>query len=333
MVRIADSRRLRFRAARTGFTLVELLVVIAIIGILIALLLPAVQAAREAARRSQCSNNLKQMGLGLHNYHDSFKSFPAAYISNSGWGWGTAILPFAEQQPLYDQIDPAQRRFGDGGTAPAGTVTLAQTILSVYQCPSDLAPQSGLNARPDEQPFAVPGRPGGGTQYQVGYSSYVAIKGTNGPINGRTPAPDNVPGMFVQNHWTNLAKVLDGTANTIALGERCYGGVDQANPPPYSRRGSIWMGASVDLGTGSHNNDDVFMNMARVTSLTGGNMDHMINSPLVTANSRRACASYHPGGAQFAFCDGSVHFIPETISAVTYGRLGNKWDGESVTVP
>jgi prepilin-type N-terminal cleavage/methylation domain-containing protein/prepilin-type processing-associated H-X9-DG protein len=313
---------------RRAFTLVELLVVIAIIGVLVALLLPAVQAAREAARRTQCFNNLKQMGLGLHNYHDTHQSFPAAYLSTTGWGWGTALLPFAEQQPLYDQIDPGTRRFGDGNT-----VTLAQTSLSLYQCPSDTLPGDRRNPRPDQQPTAVPGRPGGGAAHQVGYSSYVAIKGTAGPIAGRTPAPDNVPGMFVQNHWTSLAKVLDGTANTIALGERCYGGTDPGTPPPYNRRGSIWMGASVDLGTGNHDANDVFQNMARVTSLAGGNLDHMINSPSTAPNSGRACASRHPGGAQFLFCDGSVHFLAETINAVTYGRLGNKWDGETVSIP
>jgi prepilin-type processing-associated H-X9-DG protein len=93
------------------------------------------------------------------------------------------------------------------------------------------------------------------------------------------------------------------------------------------------MGASVDLGTGNHNANDVFQNMARVTSLAGGNLDHMINSPSTAPNSGRACASRHPGGAQFLFCDGSVHFLAETINAVTYGRLGNKWDGETVSIP
>jgi prepilin-type processing-associated H-X9-DG protein len=209
---------------------------------------------------------------------------------------------------------------------------LAQSVLSVYLCPSDVAPSNNLNPRTDQQPFAVPGR-ASGTRYQVGYSSYVGIKGTDGPIAGRTPAPDNVPGVFVQNHWTAMEKIMDGTANTIALGERCYGGTDPGTPPPYNRRGSIWMGASVDWNTGTHNGDDVFMNMARVTSLDGSNLPHMINSPPTNANSGRACASKHPGGAQFAFCDGSVHFLAETINAVTYGRLGNKWDGETVTIP
>jgi prepilin-type N-terminal cleavage/methylation domain-containing protein len=153
----------RFWSSRTGFTLVELLVVIAIIGILIALLLPAVQAAREAARRSQCTNNMKQIGLALHNYHDTHKTFPPAAI----WGtpntpanvlgrlpdpyhhtWCTAILPFMEQQPLYDTVDFRLRAWGQ---------TIVSTQVQTLRCPSD---SGGLDSPADTDNIAITNYPG-----------------------------------------------------------------------------------------------------------------------------------------------------------------------------
>src|SRR3954467_12331462 len=139
----------RGRMVRNGFTLVELLVVIAIIGVLVALLLPAVQAARESARRIQCSNKLKQLGLALHNYHDTFQVFPPqslpAHGSTSAWGWGPMVFPFIELKPLYDSIQP------NSGMPPGsfvGTLPTAQTPINgalvlqqkivAFICPSDV---------------------------------------------------------------------------------------------------------------------------------------------------------------------------------------------------
>ena len=129
--------------ARRAFTLVELLVVIAIIGILIALLLPAVQAAREAARRSQCTNNLKQLGLGLHNYHDTLKTFPPGAIMNpttARWAWNALLLPYVEQMPLYDALSPC------GKNVPSATAgTPIMTELGIYRCPSNYVDRTNSN--------------------------------------------------------------------------------------------------------------------------------------------------------------------------------------------
>src|SRR5262245_13713930 len=142
---------MRTPSLRRGFTLVELLVVIAIIGVLVALLLPAVQAAREAARRTSCSSNLRQIGLAMHNYHDTFKAFPIGALStlgpaqgansaNGDWAWPTAILPFVEQKPLYDQLQP-----GSSPKAPAVTSPLVLTGVPVFMCPSCPGDKKSLN--------------------------------------------------------------------------------------------------------------------------------------------------------------------------------------------
>jgi len=131
------------RFQRAGFTLIELLVVITIIGILIALLLPAVQAAREAARRMSCTNNLKQIGLAIHTYHDAYRLFPQGYINqpalHEAWGWTVFILPYLEQKPLHDRLDVNDRRLTDLMTDVA-ELPLLQIRLEVYRCPSDNTP-------------------------------------------------------------------------------------------------------------------------------------------------------------------------------------------------
>jgi prepilin-type N-terminal cleavage/methylation domain-containing protein len=196
-----------------GFTLVELLVVIAIIGILIALLLPAVQAAREAARRSQCTNNLKQIGLALHNYHDTFKSLPSGCVSkvvngttsNTAWGWPALILPQLEQQPLYDAIKPGHQSLwatvGDPALKP-----LMQQPISALLCPSDTAPKLNDDRKINGVSVAV--------------SNYLGNNSSEALF--LTPAPADIAGLFVENRAVRFADILDGLSNTFAVGERCW---------------------------------------------------------------------------------------------------------------
>ena len=192
---------------RPGFTLIELLVVIAIIGVLIALLLPAVQAAREAARRMQCTNNLKQIGLALHGYHDSYGTFPAggwitAYAQpatvNMNVGWSAAILPWLEQRALHDGLNFSLRY------NTATNSTAAHTVLAVYLCPSEPRTTSWNSAPGDPFPSA-----------DADYGGMYGERGLTGPTS--TNSPPRGPMIFNRN--TSLAEILDGSSSTILVGE------------------------------------------------------------------------------------------------------------------
>ena len=229
-------QRPRQAVGRTGFTLVELLVVIAIIGVLIALLLPAVQAAREAARRSQCTNNLKQIGLGLQNYGDVYKCFPAdaiwgqAVFQASGgvvtpepayhYPWTISILPFIEQKPLYDAINKRIITYGQQSTTtpPAyganGFLQLQSQQIPAFRCPSD----NTFNG-PGDMPN------------QIMWSNYACSEGVSFAgtvlVNNfpKSAAKNAFKGMFPFADWTTFAGVRDGTSNTIAVAEVTAGSV------------------------------------------------------------------------------------------------------------
>lgn len=300
---------------RSGFTLVELLVVIAIIGILIALLLPAVQAAREAARRSQCGNNLKQIGLALHNYHDVHKRMPPGYVLAPGpapvagdyasWGWGTMILPFMEQQPLYDRLQPTVARLSDALTAgdPYDRVADMQIPLSAFRCPSDKGDE--LNTG-----HTLPNN--AGTGVATAMSNYV---GSNTCIRwhsgGRLTGPDaNVPcqwspppsaanaptGVFFRDKGLNFAKISDGTSNTLAVTERAWR-MDNPAGAPFA------CNAAAIFGTNNSNEQ-----LSIRVNLGGGTVAIGADSGCAYGFSSR-----HPGGIQAVFVDGAVHFISETI--------------------
>src|SRR6266436_5022135 len=197
-------------AARQAFTLVELLVVIAIIGVLVALLLPAVQQAREAARRTQCKNNLKQIGLALQNYHGDFLRFPPGYVSNfdasgndtgPGWGWGAMILPQLEQQNLQNSIDFKQPIEAAANAAPR------IAPLPAYLCPSDSVRPAwpAVTRDPIGNPTA--------TICDVASADYVAVFGISEPgIDGE--------GVFFRDSGIGLKDIRDGASSTLLVGER-----------------------------------------------------------------------------------------------------------------
>jgi prepilin-type N-terminal cleavage/methylation domain-containing protein/prepilin-type processing-associated H-X9-DG protein len=290
---------------RSGFTLVELLVVIAIIGILIALLLPAVQAAREAARRAQCNNNLKQIGLALHNYHDTFKSFPPGWVyfgsNQPEFGWAVFSMPFMEQKPLYDAIDPNVRKLRDlfkTGAAQAD-IDLLQTVVDGYKCPSDDSPDLNSLAAFGADPF------------DIATANYKGSCGSENLGKG-----DENTGLLYGNSKVNFAAIRDGSANTFAVGELNS-----------FQSSAVWAGVGK---TDSLNNTGVYRTVGRVAFKLNGNY------PIGDTNCGKGFSSYHPGGANFLFCDGSVHFISETIDYNTaspygtYQRLGRRDDGQPI---
>jgi prepilin-type N-terminal cleavage/methylation domain-containing protein len=292
---------------RRGFTLIELLVVIAIIGVLIGLLLPAVQKVREAAGRMSCTNNLKQIGLALHNYHDRNNGFPPGYYDlapwpqddqGPGWGWASFLLADLEQDNLQRQIN---YHLNVGDPAPA-VVTARTTFLKVFQCPAD--PNAPLS-------FTV--TDGGARSWALAHGSYVACNGNDGVDDNSTPPHT---GAFVRGtRGFRVADVPDGLSNTFFVGERSTtmswstgaGAVTGALDPSLRSPGD-YSGAS-----------------ALVLGHCG---PHLPNDNIVT--DADAMSSGHPAGVQFLFGDGSVRMINNSVSQAVYDALATRAGGEPV---
>ncbi len=342
------------RRIRSGFTLVELLVVIAIIGILVALLLPAVQAAREAARRMQCGNNLKQIGLALHNYHDTYKYFPPARLRTANspvqpnsWntnnvGWHARILPQIEQGPLYDRIDWSLY----DGSSNAFHNLPRSTVLSAYLCPSDPGKGSfpwvdratgirytGSTLVPGDAPTNYAGCIGHDVQLRPAAT-------TRGFL---ADASFNVTTGFGTG-LISMADILDGTSNTLAVAEIIIG-------HPRSRTNSTLNAnqAAADTVT-PVNNGCTAVNFATGATTTGRGISwfrgyevgQFAFTTLMTPNSNlwdcgnnsndmmMAARSVHPGGVQATMVDGSVQFFSSTIDWNTWKFLGGSKDGVPV---
>ncbi len=298
------------RPRSRGFTLIELLVVIAIIGVLVALLLPAVQQAREAARRTQCKNNLKQLALALHNYLERSNCFPAGYFSaldaagadtGSGWGWGAMLLGDLDQAPLLNTID-----FRLDIKDPANAKARA-TSLSVFRCPSETFRQRFAVQDPTGAPL-VP-------QILVAHANYVGVNGNGGVSDAISSLTSTNDGAFLRNLSLRAADISDGLSNTFLVGERCS-----------SMSLTSWVGAVTGGGVDSvRDPGSVEASAALVLGHCG---PHMPNNPGVT--DADALSSFHPQGVHFVFCDGSVHFISANISQQVYDALATRAKGDIV---
>ena len=307
---------------RRAFTLVELLVVIAIIGILIALLLPAVQAAREAARRAQCSNNLKQVGLGMHNYHDTHRRFPPGSLAmGHGPNAWIFILPYCEQNAVYQQLQFSTTAFwfGIAGGGPN------RAVIHEFKPSYMICPSSPLEDHVTET---------NGATTEVLQGSYVLIAGANDHSTNEITDRGHYSagGAFMKNRTTSFRDITDGTSNTMLVGEQSNWGVtasgDQVDIRSTSNDGH-WMGNSdgrnPDGGTPYGTGDQV-----RCYNLT--TVRHPINTQLsANDNSASYCntaiQSAHPGGAQILLADGSVRFVTETVEMQTFKDLANRNDG------
>ena len=269
---------------KSAFTLVELLVVITIIGILIALLLPAVQAAREAARRMQCSNNFKQVGVALHGYHAVKGCFPPGMVDPGGWSWGAFILPYLEQDAIYQMFDFRTDYYADTYMGqPVKNRTAGAMNISVYLCPSDLTQEvTDTSGAPGIQAVAM--------SDMIGVSDSCKWTDTTNILPLYFPEND---GIFGRNRCCTIADIRDGTSNTLMVGEVTADG-------PGKRNGYIWIAWScMDTRDGIN---------GRYTSPGAGAWPTNIppNYP--------GFASFHPGGCHFLLADGSVSFLSQNIA-------------------
>jgi prepilin-type N-terminal cleavage/methylation domain-containing protein/prepilin-type processing-associated H-X9-DG protein len=329
---------------RRGFTLVELLVVIAIIGILVALLLPAIQAAREAGRRISCGNNLHQLAIACHEYHDIHNSLPISYVGSTGWGvansgksWMVGILPYIEQKPLYDKIQwfplpsATSNQIGSNA-APTLNTPVYTTVVKAFLCPTDGDNGRGaMTSRADLD---------GNTRY--GITDYKGVCGANwnsglsGTVPPQTtedrqpaPNPGSADGLEWGNGWVNrnggnnpacyhdFSFITDGTANTFMIGE---------SQPAWSRW-NTWCYINATTATCA-----VPLNFKHPNVLSGA---ETMETPARTGDwpNNYSFHSRHPNGGQFAMCDGAVRFVPESVDFTIYKRLATCAGGRPAQLP
>jgi len=297
----------------TAFTLVELLVVIAIVGVLIALLLPAVQSARETARRLSCKNNLKQIALGMHQFESTFGKLPPGYEyaadpqgNRRGYSWGAWLLPFMELKNIHAQID-----FDQPVYAVANTKVRAKH-LPIFLCPSDTISPIGFVEMQNES-YAM--------------ACYVANFGTPdldidqeqawGSLNALGPF-ESMWGPFYRNSTTPFKQITDGLSHTLMIGERQNGPFRSPSTGPHFEYETTWIGAVRD-------HDDPADDHGHMVLFQTG------NPPNASTSDDRDVSAPHAGIAQFLFCDGSVHAVREEIDLEVYRALGTMNQGETVS--
>ena len=313
------NRTSRFSSAH-GFTLVELLVVIAIIGVLVALLLPAIQAAREAARRTQCSNNLKQIGLGLHNYHDTLGGFPplmtftqrvgptsvyARGSLNDAFTWTAFLLPYLELDAPHSEI----RWHSNWG---GGNDPIMRTVFPVFQCPSD-----------GESAFGHP------TRVRNNYNANTGL----GPVENIFP-PSHTPGVFQQSKSLRIRDITDGTSHTAGISEiiKVRGGYDYRGTFSYVE-GTHYQH---DHTPNTRIPDEMRTNLCRVNGPDGTPVSHPYAPCIATYSDYRtrrslmSARSRHPGGVHVLMMDGAVRFATDSIDVHTWQALGTPHGHEVV---
>jgi prepilin-type N-terminal cleavage/methylation domain-containing protein/prepilin-type processing-associated H-X9-DG protein len=316
------------RARRGAFTLIELLVVIAIIAILIGLLLPAVQKVREAAARMKCSNNLKQIGLAVHNYHDTNGKLPNAYDARTGLSWHVLILPYIEQDNLYKQFDLTNSSFVHtivGRNNPHGLRKLA-----AYLCPS--CPLT-------EQAFGAPNNTNGPSDLIPANTGQPAAiphyYGVNGP-RGTNPATataypvgtalhEGVPvattGIFQRDGDHRLTGITDGTSNTLMIAEMSW------VSPRFGTRYRTWVRGGEEYAGVVAGRPSFVVSCRNVTNA----INSIFSANLIVPYNDVPFGSMHPGGMNAGFGDGSVRFLSQNLDMATYRALASRDGGEVIS--
>jgi len=325
--------------SRRAFTLVELLVVIAIIGILVALLLPAIQAAREAARRTQCVNNLKQLGLAVQNHHDIRKRLPPGAASDvppfaptnaGGWGssWMVFILPFVEESTIAAKW---QFNSNSGAFNTNNNALIAGNTMPAYQCPSSPLPEFSTSNTSSAQPDYV-GISGAYPGLITGFTEPTSRLNNHGEAG-----PNTAGGLLIKNGKLNMAACTDGTSKTMLVSEQSDYITDTANTRNVWRTGVKW---GWILGTDQANNNGrpsqlitVRYNINQKTGWTvqttdacgpdtgNGVCNYGANTPL---------NSLHPGGVNILLLDGSVKFMDDTQALDVQAKLATRDDGQTI---
>jgi prepilin-type N-terminal cleavage/methylation domain-containing protein/prepilin-type processing-associated H-X9-DG protein len=323
------------RTARAAFTLVELLVVIAIIGVLVSLLLPAVQAAREAARRSQCQNNLRQTSLAMLNYEDVYKTLPGG-VGRYGCCWGTwqvRVLPYIEQAALAALYQNSDGNDATGIRYRVGVnLKVTQSRIKTWTCPSDVpnAPNGGITSHNygvnyGNTSFYQEALVNAGVTLQFNNAPFLAY--TGGLASGDDGPPDAGSAKTFSRIYgrpVRLAEISDGTSNTLMLSETVQGRQTDL-------RGYGWWGNASGFTTFSSPNSTL------PDVLTGGTcLTSDPNNPPCTTSSTKArprmmvARSRHPNGVQASFCDGHVAFVPNNIAFPTWNGMGSAAGGEAL---
>ena len=288
---------------RAGFTLVELLVVIAIIGVLVSLLLPAIQMAREAANRIDCANNMKQLGVSLQTFHDTNKGFPAGRIRADGVTWPVFLMPFMEQGNLYNQFDVNK-------TYAQQPVTAVQTAVKGYYCPSRRRPPSLSYNEPAGVSGAAGDYAGSAGSQLINGTSFVEV---NGVFRTELINPDANGKIHKYTGYT-LADVLDGTSNTFLVGEK-----------------TVYVGTFGDADNGD---GCIYSGDHPATALRMGGPGFPLASGTFYPDGfqlSNGWGSFHPATVQFTYCDGSVHALSTSTDLAVVAALATRAGGEANT--